>query len=474
MRPERNVPPHNLDAEASVLGGVILGGAKRKPEEVLALLATLEVDHFYDHKHKVVFAAMRNLESVGTPIDVVTLEVEIEKMGKLPAIGGIGFLGELALRVPTADNVVAYAEITIDKARIRALMEAAGEVLEKGYRNDLSADELLDGVLTAITRIEVTRGEETIELPTLLERRQAELEAMAVARARGETALVGLPTGIEKLDAQVGGYPLGDLTILAARPAMGKTAMAMAAVEATTAAGFDAHVFSAEGGWRMYADRVLSKGSGIPVARVRSGDITSASDAGRLAEAMVRYRKRDNWALDPRADLTPREIVRCVRARLMKRSKAGVKTKTLVVVDYLNILARPAGDMNENDAFNEMITTLAKAAVNDDVAYLVLAQLNRDCEKRDDKRPRKSDLRGSGALEERARLIVSPYRGSEYYDEPRRDIDYDCECPPKAMCVCAPTVEQWKQTVQILLLKNNNGPTGRAFANWRPETTEMW
>src|SRR5215467_9699122 len=127
----RRVLPHNLDAEASILGGILLRN------EVLVQLDTLEVEDFYDHRHKVVFQAIRNLEATSKPIDVVTLENEIAKVGKLEAIGGIAFLGELALRVPTADNVLAYTEIVQDKHQARKLMLASGEILERGYDDNL-------------------------------------------------------------------------------------------------------------------------------------------------------------------------------------------------------------------------------------------------------------------------------------------------------------------------------------------------
>src|SRR5579862_5071365 len=138
MARDRRVLPHNLDAEASVLGGVILRN------DILSQLDTLEVDDFYDHRHKVVFQAMRNLESTARPIDVVTLENEIEKAGKLDAIGGIAFLGELALRVPSVDNVLAYTEIVRDHSQARKLIFAAGEVVEKGYEDNLEVKDYLD------------------------------------------------------------------------------------------------------------------------------------------------------------------------------------------------------------------------------------------------------------------------------------------------------------------------------------------
>src|SRR6266481_3511198 len=137
MARDRRVLPHNLDAEASILGGVILRN------DVLLHLESLETDDFYDHRHKVVFEAIRNLEAVAKPIDVVTLENEIEKGGKLDAIGGIAFLGELTLRVPTADNVLSYAEIVRDHSQARNLIFAAGEIVEKGFEDGLEVRDYL-------------------------------------------------------------------------------------------------------------------------------------------------------------------------------------------------------------------------------------------------------------------------------------------------------------------------------------------
>lgn len=139
MARDRRVLPHNLDAEASVLGGILLRN------DVLTQLDTIDVGKdFYDHRHKVVFAAIRALEANAKPIDVVTVEVEIEKTGKLEAIGGIAFLGELAMRVPTPDNVVTYAEIVMEKHQARRLMLASGEILERGYEENLEVRDYLD------------------------------------------------------------------------------------------------------------------------------------------------------------------------------------------------------------------------------------------------------------------------------------------------------------------------------------------
>lgn len=455
--------PHNADAEASVLGGIILRN------EQLAELDTLETDDFYLYQNKVVFEAMRNLEARSLPIDVVTLDEEISKRGKSEAIGGMAFLGELALRVPTADNVRAYATIVQEKRRARDLIIAASEIAQRGYALDLDVDEYLSFAAEAVSKCDRGRPSRARLIGEMVRARYKEFEQIAEAQARGEVIHNGIPTGIASLDAAIGGYPFGDLVILAARPGMGKTAMAMSGVDAATAAGFGAHVFSSEGGWRMLADRAISRASQVSVSRLRSVSLRRDDFAG-LTAAASKYDRRSNWLVDDTPGLTASEVIRRVR-----KERRAIGTR-LVVVDYIQILRRSKG-LEENAALDEIVTAFAQAAIDDDITYLVLSQLNREVEKRADKQPIASDLRGSGALEERARLIVSPYRGAHYYGEPKEGIDYECTCMASSMkaapCRCAPSPESFRRLVKVLILKGSNSATGHVYATWNGETTEM-
>lgn len=453
--------PHTLEAEASVLGGVILRN------DSLAELAELETDDFYDHKHKVVFEAMRNLVAQDKPIDVVMLEDEIKCVGKLEAIGGIAFLGELTLRVPTVENVRAYATIVRDDSMVRRLCLAAGEIVERTYEPGVDAGELVGEAMALIAKLDRAKPDSAVPVGVLAQRRMREIELQIAARQRGEAArLSGVPTGIPALDKRIGGYQFSIVNLLAGRPAMGKSAAAMAAVDAATAAGYAAHVFSQEDGWRAYADRGLSRRSKVAVEKIRNGDFTAA-EAQALSHAMVALGSRRNWLVDERSGLSAAEIVRSVR-----RWKPQLDTK-LVVVDYLQIVRRTPR-LDENAALNEIMTVFAHAAKADDIAYLVLSQLNRDVEKRTDRRPQMSDLRGSGGIEEQSKIIVCPYRGAYYYDEPQVGIDYECDCPTAAAnCPHKPSAEAFERLVQMLIIKNNNGQPGRVFASWNGATTEM-
>src|SRR5687768_17411905 len=196
MSRDRRVLPHNLDAEASILGGIILRN------DVLSQIDTLEVDDFYDMKHKIVFGAIRALEAAAKPIDVVTLEVEIEKQGKLDAVGGIAFLGELALRVPTADNVVAYTEIVQDKNQARKLMLASSEIAEKGYEDNLEVRDYLDDAeakIFEVTQRKDKSGPEPIK--SLVKKVFSSLDE----RFKSSDGITGVPTGFNDLDVKTAG-----------------------------------------------------------------------------------------------------------------------------------------------------------------------------------------------------------------------------------------------------------------------------
>jgi hypothetical protein len=258
----------------------------------------------------------------------------------------------------------------------------------------------------------------------------------------------------------------GIVNMLAARPSMGKTATTITSAAAASRAGFPVHVFGLEDSWQAVADRWLSRESQIPAVQLRQGLVDRAQVAA-LFDAGNRLRSRVNVLMDGRAALSATEIVRTVR-----RFCRSTKPK-LVIVDYVQLVRRRAG-LSENEALDEIATMFSDAAKADDVAYLVTSQLNRECEKRDDKRPQLSDLRGSGALEERAKVAVGQYRGVYYYDRPRRGIDYDCECPSSVTggCVHAPSTDRFASTVQLIVLKNSNGPTGPVFARWNGPTME--
>jgi replicative DNA helicase len=461
----KRVLPHSTEAEASVLGGILIRNA------ALADVPDLGSDDFYDNRHRVVFDAIRNLEAQSRPIDVVTLENEIARAGKLDAIGGVAFLGELTLRVPTAENVVAYADIVREKARAREVMLVASEIAERGYDEALDVADYLDEaeaqILAATARR--SKADDAKSVGALARRRFRELDDIAAKRQGGDVALTGIPTGIPGLDRKLGGWQRGVVNLLAARPAMGKSATAMASVDAATLAGHGAIVFTLEDSWRAYADRAIARGSGIPAQQLRQGDI-GGQEASLVAQAVAQLAKRPRWIVDDRGSLSAQEVARAVR-----RAKSKMPELALAVVDYVQLLRRTPR-LSEHEALDEIMGVLAALAKDEDIAVLALSQLNRKLEDRTDKRPQMADLRGSGGLEEKAKVIVAQYRGAYYGGEPQRDVDYDCWCAagvPRAACSHRPSQDEWERQVQYLLIKNNQGETGRVFATWIGPTLEI-
>jgi replicative DNA helicase len=463
--------PHNLDAEASVLGGIFLR------RSVLADLTELEPGDFYDHRHKCVFAAMRNLEAAEKPIDPVTVENELSRLGQFEAIGGSAFLGELILRVPTADNARVYADIVRDKHQARKLMVAASDIVERGYDDELPLVEYLDEsearILEATARR--SKADDVKNIAEVLIQRFQEYDAICKARVDGGIHMTGCPTGVAGLDALLGGWQFGIVSTVAGRPAMGKTSTAIASAIATAQADYGVHVFSLEEPNAMYADRSISRESGVPAEAIRGGRLNSGQ-MDPIVRAAAKLRKlRNRWLIDDRGGVTAREIVRSVR-----RHRSRNRTR-LVIVDHLQIVGRSKG-LDENAALEEIINMFAAAAKDrgengELIAWLVLCQLNRKVEERTDKRPLLSDLRGSGAIEQSTRVVVMQYRGSYYGGEPQRDIDYDCDCRPEPghgrnakpvwpQCDHRPSQDKFERQVQLIIAKNNNGPTGHVFAEW--------
>jgi replicative DNA helicase len=415
MARDRRVLPHNLDAEASILGGIILRN------EVLLQLETLEIDDFYHHQHKVVFEAIRNLEASAKPIDVVTLENEVEKKGKLDAIGGIAFLGELALRVPTVDNILAYTEIVKDHSQARKLILAASEISEKGYEDDLEIRDYLDDAeakIFEVTQRKDKSGPEPVK--SLVKKVFSSLDE----RFKSEGGITGVPTGFADLDTRTAGLQPTELIVLAARPAMGKTSFALSmAQNAATAAGggWPCLVFSLEMSSTQLAERLLCSEAKVDSSALRRGQL-QRQDMTNLTYAAATLSKAPILIDD-----TPALSIREVRARarrfrsdpsLFPRDGSGKKFG-LILVDYLQLMrgSPQAAKASREQEISEISRGLKSLAKELECPVVALSQLNRSLEQRTDKRPQLSDLRESGAIEQDSDVILFIYRDVVYNKE---------------------------------------------------------
>jgi replicative DNA helicase len=205
----------------------------------------------------------------------------------------------------------------------------------------------------------------------------------------------------------------------------------------------------------------------MPAVKIRCAEFTR-EELSNMAQAMRKLRLTKNWIVDERGGLSAREIVRSVRRH------APANGTRVVIVDYIQLCRPHDPRAREDQQLGDSIGVFAEAAKADDMAYLVLSQLNRELEKRTDKRPQLSDLRGSGELEEKCKVAVGLYRGAYYGGKPRRDVDYDCDCDgPKASCKHTPSDFEFERQVQCLVLKGGNGPTGRVWATWDGPTVRI-
>ena len=397
--------PHSLDSEASLLGGILLRN------DVLSLLDDLDEDQFYDPKHQVIFAAIRALEDQTKAIDEVTLEAQLSQMGKLDAVGGLAALSKLALRVPTADNVVHYAQTVKDLHAVRSLMLAAAEVTSKGYEDFGDIEGYLDeseAMIFEVTQRQHKAGAE--KLKSLLKNVFASLDE----RFKSAGGITGVPSGFTDLDERTAGFQPGELTVLAARPAMGKTSFALSiARSAAVTYGYPVLLFSLEMSSEQLAERMLCSEAKVDSTALRRGmlqrqdltNMTYAADTLSKAPVMI----------DDTPGLNLRKLRSSVRRFCSDKELFKDKKFGLIMIDYLQLMQGSSkGNQSREQEISEISRGLKALSKEVGCPIIALSQLNRSLESRPDKRPMPSDLRESGAIEQDADLIMFIYRDVIY------------------------------------------------------------
>lgn len=396
------VLPHHLEAEASVLGGVILRN------EALALLPDLETEDFYDLRHRVVFQALRKLESELRPMDVVTIEAEIEKTGKLDAIGGIAFLGELALRVPTVDNIEHYAKIVRDHSITRSVMLMLSQMLEEARTGLSEGEQLIHDVSSALNTIRVANHNPVVSLAELVSAEEKNVERDVADRLNGKLVYAGVPSGVYMIDEKIGGHPLGLLTLYIGRPGAGKSTVAMMFGRASRELGqSDTLIASYEDSGQTFGQRGLAQESGIPTGAIRSRRLDQEQLVA-IHRSRGRYQQRTESFLSA-SGMSVDSLARRVRRENIARVATGRPPLRQLVVDYIQKIPMPEWARSRDDGISYISRVLCNVAVSENMAVVALCQLNREVEKRDDHRPRLSDIRDSGSLEQDGKLIVGLY-----------------------------------------------------------------
>lgn len=432
--PSGKHPPHSIEAEQSVLGAILLD------HEVLdaleGLLPTPEA--FYLEAHRRIYKAMQALRARRLPVDLVTLSEELRAQGDLEAVGGLTYLVSLQESVPTALYAEHYARIVAEKWALRRLIHAAGEAMRLAYEEEGSVDEILDQAGRKVLELALTgREEEGRPLRELVHETFEHIEALL--QNKGETA--GVRTGFKELDGLIGTLAPGSLNIIAARPAMGKTAFALTiAQHAALREGVPVAIYSLEMPAGQLVLRMLCSEARIDMNRVRQGNLTDR-DFTRLVDAASRLSEAPIF-IDDSPDLTLMEL-RARARRLRAREKVG-----LVVVDYLQLISSPPSKNGENRqqeiaAISRGLKGLAREL---SVPVLALSQLSRAVESRPNKRPMLSDLRESGSLEQDADLVMFIYRDEYYHPHSEK-----------------------AGIAEIIVGKQRNGPTGTVELQFHPQ-----
>ncbi len=420
------IPPQSIDAEQAVIGGLMLA-----PDAFDRIADRLNEEDFYRRDHQLIYRAIRELAEKSRPYDAVTLGEWFESQGLAEHIAGGAYLIELASTTPSAANITAYAEIVRDKAILRQLIDAGTSIVNNGFQTEgRDSDEILSNAEQQIFAIAENRAQGRTDFVGI-SKAMGEAFDLLQQRYQSGGSVTGLPSGYIEFDEMTAGLQPTDLIILAARPAMGKTTLALNIAEtAAIAAGKPVAVFSMEMSASQLALRLISSIGRVNATRLRTGQLED-EDWSRVSSA-IRQLKQTKLFIDDTPALSP-EAVRAKARRLKREHGLG-----LIVIDYLQLMAVPGNKENRATEISEISRSLKALAKELNVPVLALSQLNRSLETRTDKRPVMADLRESGAIEQDADMIVFIYR-DEYYN---KDASPD------------------KGLAEIIIGKQRNGPTG--------------
>ncbi len=433
-------PPHSIEAEQSILGGLLLDNSKW---DVVGD-KVLEED-FYRQDHRLIYRAAQRLASQGAPIDMVTVGEELERISELENAGGMAYLSDLVEKTPSASNVRAYANIVHERAVRRRLIRVSSEISDSAFNTEgRNSSELLDEAERKVFKIsESSSGQDSgpVSVNPVLTKTIARIDELS----QSGDSITGVTTGFSDLDEMTSGLQKSDLVIVAARPSMGKTAFAMNLVESVLIkAEKPVLVFSME----MPADsilmRMISSLGQINQTRVRSGKLEQ-DDWPRLTSAVSMLRDRPLY-IDDTASLSPTEV----RSRARRVAREIKQDFGMIMVDYLQLMQIPGMAEGRTAEISEISRSLKALAKELNCPVVALSQLNRGLESRTDKRPMNSDLRESGAIEQDADVIMFIYR-DEYYNE---------ESPDKGIA-------------EIIIGKQRNGPIGKIKLSFQGQYTKF-
>ncbi len=430
------LPPQNLEAEQSVLGGILL-----ENEALNEVADILQPDDFYRRSHQIIFEALIQLSDKTEPADLITLTELLKSKNSLEAVGGSAYLATLVSGVPTASNIKSYAKIVKDKSLLRRLVKVAADIASRGYEDSADVEEFLDYAESSL--FEVTDSKQRIGLIPIKELIKGSFKKIEELHQR-KSPVIGVPSGFTDFDKLTSGLQSSDLIVIAGRPSMGKTSFALNIVQhAAVATKKPVIFFSLEMSKEQVVMRLLTALSKVHASRLRIGNLNDqdwpklTKAAGYLAEAPI--------YIDDTPSMTGLEMK--AKCRRMK-AREGL---SLIVIDYLQLMRGRTYSESREKEISEISRSLKALAKELQVPVVALSQLNRAVESRQDKRPMMADLRESGAIEQDADIITFIYRDEVYNKD----------------------ASESKGIAEILVAKQRNGPTGMVRLAFLSEFTSF-
>ena len=430
---ENRLPPQNIDAEKSILGGLLL--EQEAWDEVSELIVE---DDFYKPAHKKIFAAIRELKKREMPSDLVTVSNYLMERNELDSLGGAAYLAEMIDQTPSTANISSYSKIVQEKALLRKVITASSDFVEKAYSQEFeSMDSFLDSMEAKV--FQLAESKTTSGLTDASELVKLSLEKIESLYAN-QMAVTGVPSGFSELDDLTAGFHAGELIILAARPSMGKTALSLnIALHAALKEKRKVAYFSVEMGKEQVMVRMLASAAKIQLGDLRIGKIDDQAWP-RLIN-MAAALSETGLFIDDTSGISPFDI----RAKVRRmKAKYGLD---MIVIDYLQLMSMKQRYESREREVSEISKLLKSIAKELGVPVIALAQLNRGVEGRSDRRPMLSDLRESGSIEQDADVIAMIYR-EDYYDRNNPEI---------------------KGIAEIIVAKQRNGPTDTVKLRWIPQ-----
>lgn len=429
------IPPHNEEAERSVLGAVMLN------KDVLSeVLEEVTADDFYNESHKEIFRAIWELYKDNTAVDMLTVCEALKKRKSLDMAGGRAYIATLTSEVPSTANAVEYAKIVAEKATLRQMIKTSEDITEKGYDAKMAAAEILDYAESGIFKIAQKRQKnDYAKIQDVLLTNIKIIDAAA----QNKDKIVGIPTGFKDIDEKTSGLQRSDLIIVAARPAMGKTAFALnIAQQSAVKAGSSVIIFSLEMSKEQLGQRLLAMQARVEMQKLKQGDL-DRKDWDRITMALDEL-NNTKIVIDDTPGISLMEMRN--KCRRLK-AEQGLD---LVVIDYLQLMSLQGKTDNRQQEISTISRNLKLLAREMDCPVIVLSQLSRAPEQRQDHRPILSDLRESGSIEQDADIVIFLYR-DDYYNE-NTDKPGVCE---------------------VNIAKHRSGPTDKVELTWVSRYTKF-